>query len=443
MSTTNDHEAEHSQDGVRHTLRLIVPAELMGQRLEMAAQAFREHARIAGFRRGKAPLSMVTQQFGDQIRQRVLDETIPEFVRSELQARELHPLDSPALGDVEFSPGAPLTFTVSFDTAPEVVVADAELTATRERPQLSDEIVDEALSNLRERAASLAPAGEEEGIAAGMFARCEIALFAKDGKGRKLLEENRYVRVGEERAIPGLNVQLEGLTVGEERTFVTELADTYPNSLLAGKEVRCRVQVVEIKRRQLPTIDDDFAKDLGFDDLAALRAKAGEDLTVSMEAKAERALEQQLLDQLRIKNPVDVPDSLTERRLDEMSQRFASDLAQQGVDPREAIDWAEFRAENRQRASDGIAEEMLLDRIADDEEIIVDDGAVTGEIRSQLEQNEGGNERSLASVVQQMRKEGAFEGLRITMRRRLALDHLQDRATITDDGGENASVSGT
>ena len=435
MTATIDHEAEHSQDGVRHTLRLVVAADLMRRRLEVAAQAFREHARLAGFRRGKAPLSMVTQQFGNQIRQRVLDETIPEFVRSELQARDLHPLDSPALGDVEFSPGEPLTFTVSFDTAPEVVVADAELTATRQRPELSDEMVDEALANLRDRAASLAPASVGEVISAGMFARCDIALFAKDGKGRKLLDENRYVRVGEEGAIPGLNAQLEGLAVGDERTFVTELADAYPNSLLAGKEVRCRVQVSEIKRRQLPTIDDDFAKDLGFDDLAALRAKAGSDLTRSMEEKAERAVEQQLLEQLRTKNPVDVPESLTERRLDEMSQRFASDIAQQGVDPREAIDWAEFRAENRQRASDGIAEEMLLDRIADDEQIVVDDEAVTGEIRSQLAQSEGGNERSLPSVVQQMRKEGAYEGLRLTMRRRLALDHLQDRATIIDDGG--------
>ncbi|HJO04757.1 MAG TPA: trigger factor [Acidobacteriota bacterium] len=442
MTASMDHEAEHSHEGVHHTLRLVVPAETMRQQLDTAAQAFREHARLAGFRRGKAPLSMVAQQFGDQIRQRVLDNAIPELVRAELEARELQPLDSPTLGEVEFRAGEPLTFTVSFDTAPEVTIVDLDLSATRPHLELTDEMIDEALGNLRERAASLAPAPEGEGISAGTYARCEIALFAKDGKGRKLLEENRYVHVGQEGAIPGLNTQLEGLTVGQERTFVTELADTYPNALLAGKEVRCRVQVAEIKSRQLPAIDEDFAKDLGMDDLAALRAKIAEDLKQSLEAKAEREVEQQLLDQLRKKNPVEVPASLIERRLDEMSQRFASDLARQGVDPREAINWAEFRAENRERASDGIADEMLLDRIADDEQLVVDDEQVTAEIRSQLEQSEGGNERPLPSVVQQMRKEGAFEGLRITMRRRFALDHLQDRATITQDGGENASVSG-
>lgn len=442
MNTSNDHEAEHSQDGARHTLRLVVAAEVMRQRLDTAAQAFREHARIAGFRQGKAPLSMVAQQFGDQIRRRVLDNTIPEFVRAELEARDLRPLGSPTLGDVEFQAGEPLTFTVSFDTAPEVVLADTDLNATRPRLELSDEMIDEALANLRERAASLVPAGQGEGVSAGTYARCEIALFAKDGKGRKLLEENRYVHVGEEVAIPGLNAQLEGMTIGEERSFVTELADNYPNSLLAGKEVRCRAQVTEIKCRQLPTIDDDFAKDLGFDDLGGLRIKVGEDLKSSLEAKADREVEQQLLDQLRTNNPVDVPGSLVEARLDEMSQRFASDVAQQGVDPREAVNWAEFRAENQARASDGVAEEMLLDRIAEDEQIVVEDDAVTDEIRSQLISSGGGNERSLPSVVQQMRKEGAFEGLRMTMRRRLALDHLRGRATIIDDGGENVSVSG-
>ena len=442
MNVTTDHETEHSQDGVRHTLRLVVPAEVMRQRLDTVAQAFRGHARLAGFRQGKAPLSMVAQQFSDQIRQRVLDNAIPELVRAELEAHDLRPLDSPTLGDVEFHAGEALTFTVSFDTAPEVTIADTDLSATRPRLELTDEMIDEALASLRERAASLAPAKEGEGVSAGTYARCEIALFAKDGKGRKLLEENRYVHVGEERAIPGLNAQLEGMTVGEERTFVTVPADTYPNSLLAGKEVRCRVQVTEIKSRHLPTIDDDFAKDLGFDDLDGLRIKVGEDLKKSLEAKADREIEQQLLDQLRTNNPVDVPGSLVEHRLNEMSQRFASDVAQQGVDPREAVNWAEFRAENQTRASHGVAEELLLDRIADDEQIVVDDEVVTEEIRSQLASSGGGNERPLPSVVQQMRKEGAFEGLRLTLRRRLALDHLRQRATIIDDGGENVSVSG-
>ena len=442
MTALIDHKAEYSRNGIHHTLQLVVSAETMRQRLDATAQAFRENARLAGFRRGKAPLSMVAQQFGDQIRQRVLDNAIPEFVRIELEERDLRPLDTPALSEVEFRPDESLMFTVSFDTAPEVIVANTDLSATRSRPELTDEMVDEALANLRERAASLAPASADESISAGKYARCEIALFAKDGKGRKLLEENRYVHVGQERAIPGLNSQLEDLTVGEERTFVTELADDYPNSLLGGKEVRCRVQVTEIKSRQLPTIDDDFAKDLGFDDLDELRIKVSKDLRKSLEAKTEREVEQQLLDQLRKKNPVEVPGSLIERRLDEMSQRFASDLAQQGVDPREAVNWAEFRAESRERACDGIAEDLLLDQIAEDEQLVVDDEAVTGEIRSQLAHSEGGNKQSLPAVVQQMRKEGAFEGLRKTIRRRFALDHLQDHATISDDGGENTSVSG-
>ena len=147
MTASMDHEAEHSHEGVHHTLRLVVPAETMRQQLDTAAQAFREHARLAGFRRGKAPLSMVAQQFGDQIRQRVLDNAIPELVRAELEARELQPLDSPTLGEVEFRAGEPLTFTVSFDTAPEVTIVDLDLSAIRPHLELTDEMIDGFLAN--------------------------------------------------------------------------------------------------------------------------------------------------------------------------------------------------------------------------------------------------------------------------------------------------------
>jgi len=129
-----------------------------------------------------------------------------------------------------------------------------------------------------------------------------------------------------------------------------------------------------------------------------------------------------------------------ERRLDEMTRRFAQDLAQQGIDPREALDWSVFRRENREGAVASLAEELLLDAIARDHGIEVDDDTVQAEIRRQWERSEGGKARPLASIVQQMRKDGSFDGLRLTMRRRSALERLRDHATIEPDGGDGASI---
>ena len=275
-----------------------------------------------------------------------------------------------------------------------------------------------------------------------MFARCEITLLPRDGKGKKLAEDDRFVRVGHEQAIPAFNEQLPGMKEGESREFPAELSAQYPNAILAGKEVLCQLTVAELKERQLPEVDDDFAKDLGVEDLATLRERVAEDIHNNLEGEAARAVDTQLLTSLREQNPVEVPESLIERRLDEMSRRFANDLAQQGIDPRNALDWRAFRQEQRGAASDSLAEEMLLDQVASDQEIDVDDDAVEEEIRTQVETREGGKARPVVSVIQQMRKDGSFDALRVTMRRRLALEHLRDHATIDSDSGGNASNDG-
>lgn len=438
----HDHQSSHSQDGVRHTLEILVDAEAMSASIEAATRAYRDGVRLPGFRKGKAPLSMVRQQYGDEIRKRVLDHEIPHYLSHELRDRELQPIDSPELADVDFTIGGPLRFTVRFDTAPQVAIGDHALSATRRTVAVTDEMVDEALEQLRDRNARLVPVADGSAAEDGMFARCQITLLPTGGKGKKLAEEDRYVLIGQEQAIPTLNEQLIGMLENEHREFVALLAEDFPNHLLAGKEVLCRVEVQELKRRQMPEADDDFARDLGLADLGELRQRATEDLRGNLQAEAEREVDRQLLEQLRTHNPVDVPGSLIERRLDEITRRFANDLAAQGVDPRNALDWGAWRRENRVGAEQALAEELLLDRFASDEEIEVEDEVVNAEITTQLENSEGGKSRPLASVVQQMRKDGSYEGLRITMRRRLALERLRGRATIDSDGGENASVSG-
>lgn len=440
MTEDSGHSSSHSQDGVSHTLEITVPADTMTARLDVVTRAFRDQARMPGFRRGKAPLGMVRQQFGEEIRKRVLDDALPEHLGKELESRELEPIDTPELERLDFEPGGDLTFVVRFDTPPEVELRDTDLSATRLAVEVTDEMIQESLDDLRQRAARLVPADDDATAAEGMYARCDITLFPKDGKGRRLAEENRFVPVGEEKAIPGLNAQLDGMAVGEEREFVTQLADDYPNDLLAAKEVRCRVKVQELKKRHTPTLDDDFARDLDFESLDALRDRIRENLATEMEHQAERKVDDQLLAQLREKNPVQVPRSLIERRLDQMSRRFATDLAQQGVDPREALDWNAFRREQRSGAEASLAEEMLLDQVAEEAEIEVDEDTVTAEIRRQVEKSDGGQKRPVASVVQQMRKDGSFTAMRLSMRRRKALEHLRHHATIEPENGDSSGV---
>ena len=424
----SNHETQFEQLGSRISMKFTVAAEEVARNVDEVAKAFRQRAKMQGFRRGKAPMSMVRQRFNEEIRDHVLEHMVPAHLGTELDARGLQPLCNPVLENVDFDPERPLVFSVHFDVQPEISMSGyKDLMATKSILRITDEAVDKAIDNLRERAAKLESVDGDEGAKQGDYVRTSIALFPRDGKGKKLAEEDRYVHLGEEQAIPGLNVQLEDLKVGDSREFLTELGEVYPNDLLAGKEVTCRAEVTEIKRRHLPAIDDDLARDLGLEDLAELREKTGEDFGRHMEEEAERDMERQLLDQVIEANNIDTPESLVEARLDQAVQRAAQELARQGIDPRTSMDWSRFRADNTADARRAVNEELLLDGIAAAESIEVGENEVVAEIESH---EEGQPEGRVAALAQQMRKDGSFDGLRRAMVLRRALDFVKQHATI-------------
>ena len=423
-----NHEMELERVGSRISMKFTVAAEEVAKNVDEVTKVFRQRAKMQGFRRGKAPMSMVRQRYKEEIRDHVLEHMVPAHLGTELDAHSLQPLHNPVLENVDFDPERPLAFAVHFDVMPEISVSGyKDLEATKSILPITDEALDKAIDNLRERAAKIESVDANEGARPGDYVRASIALFPSQGKGKKLAEEDRYVHLGEEQAIPGLNVQLENLEVGASREFVTELGEAYPHDLLAGKEVTCRAEVTEIKRRHLPAIDDDLARDLGLESLDELREKTREDFGRHVEEEAERGVERRLLDQVIDANSIDTPASMVEARLDQAVQRAAQELAQQGIDPRTSMDWSRFRADNTADARRAVSEELLLDGIAAAENIEVAEDDVVAEIESHQEgQAEGG----VAILAQQMRKDGSFEGLRRAMVRRRALDFVKQHATI-------------
>lgn len=422
-----EHEASAERSGARVDMKITVSAEEVSSAMDEVAIVFRRRAKIEGFRRGKAPMGMIRQRFAEEIRENAFERIIPLHVGHEIKAREFKPIHNPILEDVDFEPGTPLLIKVHFDIEPEVEVSGyTDLTATKRVRPVSEESVETAVSSMREQAAKL-DSVDEGGIEPGDYAVVRIELFPRGGKGKRLAEDERVVHVGEERSIPALNTQLEGLEKGATREFVTTLGDSYPSDLLAGKEVSCRIEVQDIKRRHLPAVDDELARDLGFADLEELRAKTRENYAAHLDEEAERDVARQLMDQVIAAHQVDPPQSLVDSRLDHSMQRAAEDLARQGVDPRNSVDWVAHRAENRPHAERAVTEEILLDGIAEAESISVEDAEVTAEIEKH---QEGQPEGATAHAVQQMRQDGSFDSLRRAMTRRRALDFVKGHATI-------------
>src|SRR6267378_3597995 len=234
----------------RKNVRVEIPSDVVDAEIDRIARDYSKKARVPGFRPGKAPARVIKQRFKDQILHDVAHDLIPRAMDDALRERGVEPVDTPDVRDVNIEEGHPLTFTASFDTLPPFDPGDlATISLRRPAVAIDEEAVSGALQRLRDRAARHEPV------------------------------EGRGVDHGAKANPPGFDEQLLGLEVGATKSFSIHYPQDYPIGELANTDVSYTVTVKGLKRRVLPELDDEFAKDLGdFETLEALRARVREDL---------------------------------------------------------------------------------------------------------------------------------------------------------------------
>jgi trigger factor len=230
---------------------------------------------------------------------------------------------------------------------------------------------------------------------------------------------------------PGFDAQLVGLTAGDSKAFSIHFPDDYAAEEFRSADVEYSVTVKEIRKRILPDVDDEFAKDLGeFDSLAALRERVRADLTAEAEEHARRSTRAELLKQLAQRVNFELPPSLVDRELDRRVEELVRQLMRQNIDPREAgIDWGQFREAQREAARDTVASALVLDEIARRENITVRPEDVDKEIE-QFADRVG---RTPAALRAQLEKEGGMSRLFAGLRREKAVDLALSRATMAGE----------
>src|ERR671918_129140 len=254
------------------TITIEIPTEVVDAEINRVARGYTKQARLPGFRPGKVPQTLVKQRFKDQILHDVMHGLIPRAVEAALQERGIEPVDTPNIKDVAVEEGQPLKFTAAFETVPPFDPGDlSTLTATRPSRATTDEDVDQMLQRLRERAAKSEPV-EGRPVAEGDTVVLDIER--KEGEGEVDRHENVSVELGASANPPGFDENLAGLTVGETKTFMVHFPEDYTVPELANTDVTYTVTVKEVRRKILPDLDDEFAKDLGaFESLADLRTR--------------------------------------------------------------------------------------------------------------------------------------------------------------------------
>jgi trigger factor len=418
----------------KKNLVIEIPSDQVDSEIDRVTRHLGRTVRVPGFRPGKVPVSVVKQRFRDEIEHEVVHELVPRAVSDALRERGVEPIATPDVHDVDVHEGQALKFTASFETVPPVDPGDYAAINLRRYPStVEPATVDEALERLRQRAARYEPI-DDRGLETGDTASVDLErrAFEDDGKpGPAEKHENVSVELGAAVNPPGFDEQLTGMRGGEEKTFRVHYPADYAATELQSKDVGYTVKVRAVRRRVVPALDDDLAKEVSdADTLEKLREEVQAGLAREASREADRKLRSDLLKALATKVTFEVPEVLIERDIDRRTQDFIRHLFEERIDPRQAgIDWEAFRKDQRGPAEEAVKAMIVLDEVARREDLAVSDEDLDREVSGYAERSG----RTTPAVRAQLEKDGELERLRTGLRRERAVDYMLSRVTIAGD----------
>jgi trigger factor len=411
---------------VKKSMSVVVDAEEVAKETATIVEGYAQKANIPGFRRGKVPKTVIRARFAKEVEEDVRERVVARFFHEAARERELQPLGNPTLDDVEHEAGQPLTFKTTFEILPEFELKDYKgVEASRPPDTVADDEVDKAMEEIRQARVNLVT---EEGRKAGTGDVVVADVTGTPEGGEPFNRERMMIEVGSTENLPAFNEGLEGAGSGDELEFPVDYPAEYQAENLAGKTVRYRLAVHEVKRRELPDLDDEFAKDLGdFESLEQLRAKVREDLQHRKRHASEGAVRQQILDKVLLENAIVLPEILVEEEIRHRLEEIVRRMYAQGIDPEKAeFDWKELRKQQEAGAQKSVHARLVLDAVAKAESISVEQSEVDERLRRDAQAMGEAPEKLRATL----KKQGGMEVLKNQILREKSLDLLTSVANI-------------
>ena len=342
-------------DGLERLIEVRVPVEAVRDAEDQAARRYASSVRLPGFRPGKAPPAMIKKRFKDAIRQQVLETLVQDAFKEVMEREKLQVASQPHVHGLKFEDGQPLTFELHLEVRPEIELARTQgFRVTRTQQPISDDSVREQIEQMRDQKATWAPVDEKP--APGDMVRVRLSTAEESGE---FPEPREYPLVlGSGQAIAGVEELIMELTAGQTVERSVRWPDDFPDESQRGKSKPVRIELLDVKRKSLPSLDDAFAREVGdFESLDALTTMVRKDLEDHASREADAGVRQQLVDNIAAANPFDVPPSWVSRLIDGYLQAYQV--------PDEERD--RFRGEFRPIAERQVRRDLIVDTIAQTE----------------------------------------------------------------------------
>jgi trigger factor len=402
----------------KRSLEIEIPLEEVERARERVTNSIKQRVRLPGFRPGKAPFSMIQSRFEGEIRHEVLELLLPQAFRDRVQKDDLKVVGTPDISDLHFEPGQPIRFKADFEVAPEFEIGEYRgLPAKYEEPAVSDEEVEKRLESLRESKAEY-PNLDPRPIENGDY----VLLHLKSLAGlAEPIDQDVQIEVGGEETIPAFNEALIGVNPDEVKQVEVTYPDDYGQERLAGKTVHFELTPKFIRKKELPALDDEFARDLGdFQSLDELRDTLRKTIFQEKQYVAQQAAKEELIDHLVQNNDFPVPEAYVDRQIENQIRMQLG-----GIDPSKLkLDWQKVKESQRDKAVRNVKASLLLEKIADREGIHASKDEVDREVQRIARQQR----EAVAVTRARLDKEGALSRIAGQIETEKTLQFLFDQA---------------
>jgi trigger factor len=442
----HDHEGhDHGPEGHEHLpgpvlnpecsreLIFDVPVEEVSKAYRTVAGNFRKYAKIPGFRAGKVPETVIRRRFEADIRKEVIDTLLPERFNKAVLEIGLRIVGQPQVTELTVEDGAPLHVKAIFEYLPDFSIEGyKEMTVPKPSAEVGEEDFQHEIESLRLSHAIIEPVEEDRPLAAGDWAQISYkGQIAGETESEPIAADDSLVEVGGEDTIPALTEALTGAKPGQQLKVEFSYPADYANQQLAGKPVAYEIEVKGIKKRVLPELTDDFAKEVGpYKSFAELETRIREHLALLKQRSVENDTRDRLFKAYAERFTFPVPESLVQDQIDTRLDRGLRALAAQGMTPdaMRQLDFNRLRTAQRESALAEVRNALIIDRIASEENITASDEEVEREIQIVAVQSR----EPVDALKARLNQEGGLGRVREQIRREKTASVLVERMPLED-----------
>ncbi|ADO76773.1 trigger factor [Halanaerobium praevalens] len=408
-------------------LEVEIESKKVDEALEQAYRQVVKDVEIPGFRKGKAPRKLIEKRFGEEVLHKdALDILIPQGYSQAVEEADIEPIAQPDIEDFYIAKGESANFTAIVEVKPEVELgAYKDLGIEKEDAAVKAEEISQRLEQMQDKHSQLATAEREE-LEEGDYAIIDFTGYVDGEEFPGGSAEEYSLEIGSGNFIPGFEEQLIGMKVGEEKTVEVNFPEDYHADELAGAEASFDVLLKEIKVKEKPELNDDFAAEASdYDTIADLKVSIEEELAAQKEESVENNFREELIKKASENAEVKMTDTLIDEQLDQMFQRLSQSISQQGMNAEDylsymGMDEAGWREQNRDTAAERAKELLVLEAIAEVEEIEVTDEELDEEVNQIAEMHDQEPEQIKAILQMQ----GQLSQLKEDIKRQKAIDFL-------------------